>query len=244
MGLEVKGMGKVLSAAALFRVAKTACERLDQAGSPTSGGKDDALVSIVFSAASIEAFLNELPELLSAFPELLKDEPPQISTFVRLADEIETNKSSIKLKYVLAYSVLSGQPFDKSGQPYQNFSLLIEVRNGLMHMKPTDFSGEAKPDGTLVMGPTPKIIEKFRALGIMDISEPSISLPIVNATQTTTPLRVDIPLPWNYRIATQAAAFWACNVASEVVDSILKVVPAGPHKPNLSELCKAFKRIT
>jgi hypothetical protein len=242
MDLQVTGTSKSLSAATLFRIAQTACERLNEVGSPTSGGNDNALVSIVFSAASVEAFFNELPELLSSFPELLKDELPQVPTFVRVADEIESSKGSIKLKYVLAYSILSGQPCEKGEPPYQNLSLLIEARNGLMHMKPSDSSGEAKPDGTLVMGPPPRILNKFRALRIMDVSDPSISLPIVDATQATASLRVAIPLPWDYRIATQAAASWACNTAADVVDSILKVVPDGPHKPGLLELCKVFKR--
>lgn len=239
MDLQVKATGKFISAATLFRIASSARERLNEVHSPTVGGKDDALVSIVFSAASIEAFFNELPELLSSFPELLKDELPQVPTFVTLASEIEGNKGSIKLKYVLALSILSGQPCDKSGRIYQNFSLLIEVRNSVMHMKPSDFSGEAKLDGTLKMGPPPKILEKIRALGIMDTSEPSIPLP----TTDTTPIQLHVPLPWNYRISTQAAATWACNTAVDVVDSILKVVPDGPHKPNLLVLCKGFKRI-
>lgn len=78
-GIQVHGTS--LSAATLFRVARAACERLQLIASPTAGGKDDALVSIVFSAASIEAFFNELPELLSIFPEHLKDEPPSVHTF-------------------------------------------------------------------------------------------------------------------------------------------------------------------
>ena len=86
--------------------------------------------------------------MLSLFPELLKDESPQVLTYVRLADEIETNKGSMKLKYLLSYSILSGRPCNKGGSPYQDFSLLIEARNLLMHMKPSDFSGAAKPDGT------------------------------------------------------------------------------------------------
>ena len=91
--------------------------------------------------------------MLSSLPELLKDEPPQVSTFLRLArDEIETNKGSIKLKCTLAYSVLSGTPCNKGGDPYQDLSLLLEARNLLMHMKPSNFSGEATPDGTVERG--------------------------------------------------------------------------------------------
>ena len=90
--------------------------------------------------------------------------------FLTLADEIETNKGSIKLKYLLAYSILSGQACNKGSSTYQNFSLLIDARNGLMHMKPSDFSGKADTEGTLVMEPPPKILEKFRSLGVMDAS--------------------------------------------------------------------------
>lgn len=84
------------------------------------------MVSIVFSAASIEAFFNELPEMLSFFPELLRDEAPQVPAFVGLAEELEANKGSINLKYLLAYSILSGSRCNKGGQPYQDFVLLIQ----------------------------------------------------------------------------------------------------------------------
>ena len=181
MDFSIQFAGKCLGAANLFRVAKNACERL-KGKPPASGGQDDALVSILFSAASIEAFFNELPEMLSSLPELLKDEPPQVSTFVRLADEIETNKGSIKLKCTLAYSVLSGTPCNKGGDPYQDLSLLLEARNLLMHMKPSDFSGEATPDGTVRKGPTPRTMERFRALGILDTSP--LIMPFSNAEST------------------------------------------------------------
>jgi hypothetical protein len=89
--LSIKVAGKSLGAAHLFRIAKNACERL-QGKAPISGGEDDALVSTIFSAASMEAFFNELPEMLSLFPELPKDESPQVLTYVRLADEIEQTR--------------------------------------------------------------------------------------------------------------------------------------------------------
>lgn len=191
----------------------------------------------------MEAFFNELPEMLSLFPELLKDESPQVLTYVRLADEIETNKGSMKLKYLLSYSILSGRPCNKGGSPYQDFSLLIEARNLLMHMKPSDFSGEAKPDGTLPMKPTPRTMERFRALNILGSSELILPLSNVDSTKTTAALQIPFPLPWNYRIATPAAAHWACNTAADVVESILEVVPDGPHKPNLIKHCKDFSRL-
>jgi len=239
MKLSIKFEGKSLSAAHLFRIAKNARERL-QGKAPTSGGQDDALISIIFSAASIEAFLNELPEMLSLFPELHKAEAPQILTYVRLADETETSKGSIQTKYVLAYSVLSGKSCIKGERPYQDFSLLIEARNTLMHMKPSDVSGEAKPEGAPAMQPSLRTMERFRALNLL--STPELTLPFsgVYSTGTSAALQIPFPLPWNYRIATPAAAHWACNTAVDVVN---KVVPDGSHKPSLLELCKTFERL-
>lgn len=160
-----------------------------------------------------------------------------------LAEELEANKGSINLKYLLAYSILSGSRCNKGGQPYQDFVLLIEARNGLMHMKPNDFSVEARPGGT-PMEQDLKFIRRVRALGILDASQPILPFTNVNATQSDASLQIPIPLPLNFQIATGAAACWACNTAADVVDSILKVTPDGPHKPNLVELCKTFKRLS
>lgn len=242
MGMSVQAYGGFLNAATLFEVACAACKRLQTVG--PSHYKNDALVSIVFSAATIEAFLNELPGLLSIFPECLQDEPPQVPVFVKRANELITNWGSTKCKYLLAYSVLSGQRCDKGGPAYQNFSLLIEARNGLMHAKSGTFSGEADPDGKLVMGVSDKLLERFRASGIIDNSAPSVSVPCVDTAGTTTYLQSFAPLPWNLRIATPKAAFWACGTAAAVVDSIVKIVPNGPHKPNLLAVCKGFKPIS
>lgn len=225
MAAPIVSKGINLSAGRLFLIAKSAYERIQTVCSPTSGNQDDALVSIVFSAASIEAFFNELPEVASLIPETLKLEPPAVPTYIRLAEEIESNKGSIKLKFVLGFSIFSGQPCDKGGKPYQDFALLVEARNGLMHMRPTEFWGEIKPDGTSEFEPAP-IIEKFRSKGILDNSQ------------------LDVPFPWHTRIATQAAAYWACNTAADVVHSILKVVPDGPSKLALTALYgQVFKRI-
>ena len=120
--------------------------------------------------------------------------------------------------------------------------MLIEARNLLMLMKPSDFSGEANPNGTLPMKPTPRTMERFRAQNIPGSSELILPLSKVDSTQTP-PLQIPFPLPWNYRIASPAAAHWVCNTAADVVDSILKVVPDGPHKPYLLEHCKTFKRL-
>jgi len=225
MAAPITSKGINLSAGRLFLIAKRAFERIQGVSVPTSGNQDDALVAIIFSAASIEAFFNELPEVPALIPELLKQESPAVVTYIRLAEEIESSKGSVQLKFVLSFSILSGQPCDKGGKLYQDFALLVEARNGLMHMKPTEFLGEIKSDGTSEFEPAP-IIKKFRSRNILDNSQP------------------DVPFPWHTRIATQAAAHWACNTAADVVHSILKVVPDGSSKLALTMLYgQVFKRL-
>jgi hypothetical protein len=61
MDKQITFTGRHIGAPILFRVAKkNACERLSNAESSTFGGKDDALVAIIFSAVSIEAFFNAI----------------------------------------------------------------------------------------------------------------------------------------------------------------------------------------
>ncbi|MEO7860979.1 MAG: hypothetical protein ABIU05_11125 [Nitrospirales bacterium] len=214
-----------LNAAVLFGVACAACKRLQTADRTSINC--DALVSIVFSAATIESFLNELPRFLSMFRDLLQDEPPQVPLFVKQANELINKRGragSTENKYLLAYSILSKRDCEKGGPDYQNFKLLFEARNGLMHAKSATFSGEADPDGNLVLGVSDKLIEKFGASGFLN--------------------ELDAPLPGSLRIATPKAAHWACNTAAAVVNSIVNVVPECQHKHNLLKYCDGFKPIS
>jgi hypothetical protein len=236
----VSATGKTLSAARLFLVAKASCERLKTIDPPTKGGQDDSLAAMIFSAASIEAFFSELPELLCISPEVHRIEPPQIRSYVGLASEVEANKGSVKLKYLLAYSVLSGQPCDKGGHPYQDFALLVEARNSLMHMKPSNWSGELRPDGTIGPDADATIVEKFRSKGILDTSQPTISGPVQDPAVSI--VSILTPIPFTQRISTRIAAIWACNTAADVIGAILKAIPNSPHKQFVTEYCKAFQR--
>jgi hypothetical protein len=218
----IKGLN--LSAGPLFSIAKSNCESIQNVASPTTGGQDAALITIIFSAASIEAFFNEFLEILSMMSNRTND-PPPIPIYLSLAEEIESNKGSIKLKFILAYSILTGQPCDKGGHPYQDFSLLLEARNGIMHMRPMDFLGPMGPDGTAAFEAA-KIIDKLRSKGIVD------DLPPANQS------------PWHNRIATQAGAKWACNTAADVVTIIINALPdAGPYKIALRDAYSMFVRL-
>jgi hypothetical protein len=235
---------KLIAATPLFSVARAACERLKGLDSSTSGGQKDALVAIVFSAMSLEAFLNELPEYLCMFPELTKHDPPEISSYIGLAEEVESNKGSIKLKYILAHTVLSGRPCDKGKAIYEDFSLLIDVRNDLMHAKPRNISGTAGADGTIQFEAKEKMLAKLRAKKILDISQQVMNIPIIEPNGVEKVIPMEAPRPFHDRVATRAAAYWACNTVADVVESLLNVVPDSHNKSNLMHLRQHFGHIT
>ena len=61
--------GIFISAPYLFRVATDAYRRTSSADSNTSPGQLDALVSVVFSASALEAFINEIGALAAMSPQ-------------------------------------------------------------------------------------------------------------------------------------------------------------------------------
>jgi hypothetical protein len=70
-------------------------------------------------------------------PGNLAREPREIASGVALA-EVERSRGSTELKYLMASLSLSGQMFDRSTQPFQDFSTLMKIRNDLMHPRPLD----------------------------------------------------------------------------------------------------------
>lgn len=97
------------------------------------------LGAVLLSAASIEAFINEL------FADCSEDhsyhihglEPEVIRMFKSLWSNVSlTSKAPILDKYRLALSVAGKEELKMGLSPAQDVSLLIDLRNTLMHYKP------------------------------------------------------------------------------------------------------------
>ena len=97
------------------------------------GGQQPALTSIVFSVVSLEAFLNEVADIALEFYA-----DPAISLFVDFMVDAEKSRASLESKFVLSRWILAGQKFDRGSQPYQDFALLLGLRNDLVHFKATE----------------------------------------------------------------------------------------------------------
>ncbi len=198
--------GMFINAGPLFSLAKKAYERTRAVSSDRESGQVDALVAIVFSAAALEAFVNESVELaeLGAVSSGYS-EPESVTNFRRLLREVEESRGSTQLKFLLAKQALTGHTYDKGAPPYQDFDLLIELRNALVHLKPRE-RFEMNIDGKMFVT-LPKIIQRLESKNILAEFEP------------------DENASWTQWISTRAVARWACNTAAQMVQSTLDCVP-------------------
>ena len=168
----------------LFGIAKTAYERAKENAEELTSGRADAIVAMLFSAATLEAFIGEFAE---------RAHNTGSDTAKHIADvlgELEENRASLRVKFLVLSELLGKRAYTKGSQPYQDFDLLINIRNTIVHMKPESLKFE--PDN---------IVKDFQSRGLC-------ARPVKKPTITTD------DLPHLIRdIATPAAARWACGPA-------------------------------
>jgi hypothetical protein len=193
-----------LNAGVLLGVAKAAYERTSEAVSDRASQGTDALVSVVFSALALEAFVNEMAAM--ADMPAPHPEPASVATFVRGWKEIEEKRGSTEAKFMLASEVFAGNPYDKGAPPYQDFSDLMFLRNALVHLRPVERLVLDRETRFLMPVEPHDALKRLRNKSVLDESgEPFVS--------------------WISRITTRAVAHWACNTAVQMVRSILHMLP-------------------
>jgi hypothetical protein len=223
------------NAAPIFSVAVDSLKRIN--APPRKGNQMDALVSIVFAAASLEAFLNEAAYLASNYQPVVGD-PVVVSTFADVMEEVEKSRAQIQAKFQFAHIVLTGKTYDKGAAPYQDFSLLIETRNELVHFKSDEYFLSKGGDKATV-GSTVRVIRRLKSLNILFEGTPgTITMPFgqtaqMSAHYVTDPIFKEPPdasASFTYLIGTKAVAEWACNAASQMVLDFLSKAPPSTWK--------------
>jgi hypothetical protein len=201
----------------LFELAQFAYWQTTGAASDVQPDQRQALVALVFSAATLEAFINEAIAFASSLAlswTLLPNDSsgvayqdPLIVKFLGLLSDAEEDRVSVQLKYNLAAIAFTGQPFRKGEQPYQDLDLLIMLRNWIVHLKPRDqFYVSGPAAGEYAVEPPRQVREALRSRGLID------------QTATT-------KLSWTRQIATRATARWACNTASAMINRTIDLIP-------------------
>lgn len=206
-----------LNASLLFGLAQDAFERTKPAASDVEPDQRDALVAIVFSAATLEAFINEAIALASSLMQSWtqisaqvhghKVTDPVVERFYTLLHEADDDRMALGLKYNLASIAFTGKPFVKGEQPYQDFELLITLRNWIVHLKSRDqFYVSGPATGEYIVEPPQIIKEAFRSRHLID------------STRTS-------KMSWTRQISTRACARWACNTASHMINHTIDLIP-------------------
>lgn len=161
----------------------------------------DALVSIVFSALALEAFINEIL-LLAKIEKQAESTEYCLDQLIDAIEESDSNRKNTQEKFMLASQALDSG-FTKGNQPYQDFADLFKLRDCLVHLQPEDRIEESENGEFKYLGR--KLTERLRSKGIF---------------QKYTELK-SITLS----VSTAKAALWACNTASEMVNAILDKIP-------------------
>lgn len=212
-----------ITAGPLFNVAKDAYNHCLNSESNRSPDSREALVSVVFSVAAMESFMNEIGELAIRNPlSKLQVEPESVTTFGKVMKAIEDSNGQLGLKIIMASAVFRAKLFDKGANPYQDFMLLLELRNALVHKKPFEEFGKfGNEKGELEIRKHPLIL-KFRSKNILANFGDGI---IADFTD------------W---FSTRAVAKWSYNTAANMVQLIIDMVPDSEEKTSFKKVLKLF----
>lgn len=193
-----------INSGTLLHLAHAAAERCKQVH--PRGYTPDAITAVVMAAAATEAFINEIvamADVVFGATDGIAPGAAVINNLAKLGEEIETNKGTIKLKYLIAALALSGKVFDTGSQPYQDFSLLVSLRNEIMHLS----NHGATKEGGLQRSP-PGAVK------------------VLSNRKLTTDSIEDNLVGWFVTIQTSKVAEWAYNSAKRIIEHVVNMVPA------------------
>lgn len=176
----------------LFKLAREALLRIEEDVPETEPGQHEALATVVFSTATLEAAIEEL-SLTARLASTAKSMPPYLQTLSVVLDLAENSHASVRLKYDLAMQIATGGTFDRKSQPYQDFNDLVKLRDNIVHLKPSPLS----------TAPT-KLEERLRSRGI--------------CSQRRSKALQD----WIECVSTKAVAKWAFGVPRRVGDAFIQ----------------------
>ena len=193
----------------------TACEAKNRAVAEATQDPNawpsDTVTAIVLAAASTEAFINELAESVAfaaAGPEAAML-PAELLNFSSVLEEVESSRGSLTLKYLLAAQTLTGTSFDKSANPYQDFAVLVMLRNDLMHLKPRDKFVSDAPQGAVLE--VPKYIVGLQQRGLARTPDSGVLM------------------SWFNRLQTAHMAAWATKTSRDIILAVLAMIPDDPN---------------
>lgn len=195
---------------------KVACESaLGIKAPPREGNQAPALISIVFSVVTLEAFLNEITEFAS---DDFLDIPEAVVALGEFLVDAERSQASLESKFAVGNWILAGKRIDRGVQPYQDFFLLMRLRNDLVHFKANDRFEEGVPQGQVHQN----LINRFKGKNILaetsDVDSRS----------------------WTQLVKTKAVAEWSCKTAGQMIVDFCNKIPPSDFRSSLDPFVSIF----
>jgi hypothetical protein len=202
----------------VLRMARDAAVRAaeDAANRGPNALPSDAIVAIVLSASSAEAFINEFAEYVPLIYNLVMDPPAVVANCSAVIKELEESRVPVTVKYLVASQVV-GVPFERGSAPFQDFKLLVDLRNAIMHIK-------VAVEGEQHVGTRIADVLAQRGIAIEGRGTES--------------------LPWFDRLMTPAVAKWAHDSALGIIRAFLQLVPVPPQCDPLDMYRESFRNHT
>lgn len=160
---------------------------------PRKGGQKSALVSIVFSVIALESFINEMTEHAH---NMSPTQPVEVALFAQMMGDADEGHANLGFRVRLAQWILTGKIMGRGIQRYQDFALLIGLRNDLVHTRPNELFTYGVTTNEDVHD---KMLKRFRAKNIL-AGEDSAS--------------------WTHLVQTRAVAEWSARTVAAVVKEI------------------------
>ena len=214
---KAEHVGSIAHSPLLFSLAAQAHERSLKAHKEGKAYQGDAIAAVILAVASLEGFINDLVSLHSILGRPL--------SLAIISEHWEVFEGlSIQAKYLLLGSLLK-RPFQKGAQPYQDFQLLIQLRNLLVHLKP----GEVLREGDRLQWREPGILKKL-------VARKLISDAVLNIThhQTTS---------WYVEMSNVKVAAWACNTTVAVVSHVRDGLPQSALSAATDTILRRFNEV-
>ncbi len=204
--------GLCIDSPILLGIAHEACHKVSQTEDRLSADHlHEALISVAFSAAAFEGFLNGVAELGRLMPSLAAapENRRAMAAFDVLA-AAENSRLQPTTKCQLFSIACGGEAWRPGEAPLQDLGLLFELRNSLVHMKPLDRFERVDPLPAPVTHKPAKILEKLRSRNIVPPPQENLS--------------------WMMHVGTRAVAEWAFSTSVGTMKAAIEILPASHVK--------------
>lgn len=135
---------EIISAMTIITITQSLFSSLKRSITFVEKFPTDCQITIILAAQTLESFFNELA-IIKSFIEQ-EYITSQIETLCEILSELEESKGSLKLKLINTEFILNGSKEFKSSTLYENFNLLISLRNRIVHPKPTKLTDSIEND--------------------------------------------------------------------------------------------------